>query len=179
MKTTVVDGRTVAIIELKSDKYQGLQAIIDVDDYPVVREYGWYPHRARDTFYAATNVGNGRGGWTTLLMHQLLTGYAMTDHIDQNKLNNRRSNLREATYSQNNANRGKCRIDTASKFKGVYRSATRLSKPWQSYIKVNRKPIYLGIYATEAEAAAAYDAAAIKYFGEFASLNFPGSGERA
>ncbi len=89
------------------------------------------------------------------------------DHINRNKLDNRRSNLRSATWSQNNANSNKPRNKTG--YKGVYPSKKR----WYANIQVNKVPIYIGSFKTPIEAALAYDEAAIKYFGEFASLNFP------
>ena len=81
------------------------------------------------------------------------------DHIDGNKLNNQRSNLRICTQSQNCANR------TAKGY-----SFNKRDKRWFSRIEVNHKKIYLGTFNTEAEAKEAYNQAKIKYFGEFAKI---------
>lgn len=85
------------------------------------------------------------------------------DHIDNDPSNNRISNLREASVSQNGAN---SRISKNNKagFKGVYQRG----KKYRAQIMVLRKKINLGTFNTAEEAASAYADAAIMYFGEFA-----------
>jgi V8-like Glu-specific endopeptidase len=88
------------------------------------------------------------------------------DHIDQDKSNNRIDNLRLSTVSLNLANRGKQRNNTSG-YKGVH-----LHKPngrWRAQIKVNGKVIKLGYFVDIQDAAMAYRAAAIFYFGEHAN----------
>jgi len=92
------------------------------------------------------------------------------DHRNLNGLDNRRSNLRVATPQQNRANSEK-HTAASSGFKGVAWHAH--SNRWQARIKVNGKQKWLGSYATQEEAARAYDREAIAAFGEFARLNFP------
>lgn len=86
------------------------------------------------------------------------------DHIDGNTSNNRLSNLRLATKSQNLANRGAPSVNTSG-FKGV---AARLGGGWRARIRVDGKNIELGTFYTPEEAHAAYIAAAVHHFGEFA-----------
>lgn len=93
------------------------------------------------------------------------------DHIDGDGLNNRRTNLRWATQSQNFANRRP--MEGTSKFKGV----SRFRRKWQVKVKLNRESHWVGLFDDEVEAAKAYDAAAIRLFGEYARLNFPGRKE--
>lgn len=95
------------------------------------------------------------------------------DHIDGNKANNRIDNLREATSSQNKTNRGKKvdRSKSSSQYKCV--EFWKRTGRYRAMIGVGRKNKHLGYYATEEEAARAYDAAALAHFGEFARLNFP------
>ncbi len=91
------------------------------------------------------------------------------DHINRDKLDNRIENLRPASRAQNSQNRDKYK-NSLSKYKGVC--------PWKSrfsaYIRVNKKQIHLGLFDSAKDAARVYDGAALKYFGEYARLNFPG-----
>lgn len=97
------------------------------------------------------------------------------DHINNDTLDNRLENLRLATISQNNMNtkglkqRRKKRPRPTSQYKGVSYS-TRYAK-WKASIHVDMKEIYLGRYESEQDAALAYNAAALFYYGEFATLN--------
>lgn len=87
------------------------------------------------------------------------------DHINRVKSDNRIVNLRLATPSENNANRGCMRFNTHGD-KGV----TRLpSGNWQAQIQFNKKNHYLGSFKEKADAIAAYAAAAIRFFGEYAN----------
>jgi len=100
----------------------------------------------------------------------------LVDHRNSNTLDNRRANLRLATHSQNSANKRK-RKNTSSRFIGVH-----LDKPsgrWYATLKKNGKRHWIGSYDNEIDAAHAYDAAAIKYHGEFAKLNFSEEIERS
>ena len=92
------------------------------------------------------------------------------DHIDKDKHNNCRSNLRIATQQQNNCNVGK-RIDNKSGYKGVY--FNKHANKYIAIIRVHGERIHLGCFIDAIEAAKAYDNAAIKYHGEFAAINFP------
>jgi hypothetical protein len=94
------------------------------------------------------------------------------DHINGNGLDNRRSNLRMVTPSQQQANRGKTTSTKTSKYKGVwYNKGNPGSCKWSANIVVDGKVIRIGSYETQLEGAKAYDAAAKKYFGEYARLN--------
>lgn len=85
------------------------------------------------------------------------------DHIDRDATNNRWSNLRLASTSQNAAN-SKLRSDNTTGFKGVYRTPYK----WTSFIKVMGKQIHLGNFDTALDAAKAYKRASRRYFGKFA-----------
>ena len=87
------------------------------------------------------------------------------DHVDGDGLNNRISNIREATRSENTRNQGNRKTNTSG-FKGVSRVSG--AKPYQARIRVNGKRISLGYHATAEAAHAAYCEAAKKYHGEFA-----------
>lgn len=90
---------------------------------------------------------------------------ALIDHRDLDRGNNRWSNLREATKSENMINRGAA-SNSKTGVKGVNKHSQCNS--YCAYICVNYKRIYLGSFKTIPEAKEAYDVAAKKYFGEFA-----------
>jgi hypothetical protein len=90
---------------------------------------------------------------------------ARLDHRDGVRINNRILNLREATVSQNAAN--KRRQKNISGFKGVQ---ARANNRWRALIEVNGKCLTLGTFGTPQQASAAYFAAAQKFYGEFARL---------
>ncbi len=89
------------------------------------------------------------------------------DHKNRNGLDNRISNLRVATSSQNQANKG-MRSDNTSGVKGVTWDAERCK--WLAAIHVNGKRIGLGRHDSIGDAAFAYREAAIKHFGDFANI---------
>jgi HNH endonuclease len=157
-------------VPLYGKKAAGRVARVDAGDFDLVMQYRWHigeqkniPGQLPHVAYAKTNAGGG------LRMHNLITGWLFVDHIDHNGLNNRRSNLREATKAQNAANERK-RPGCSSRYKGVIWQANR----WAARIEVGDEKRYLGRFISEEAAARAYDAAAREGFGEFACLNFPG-----
>jgi hypothetical protein len=112
-------------------------------------------------------------GGSLWLSHRLAWLYVFSewpreqiDHINGDRSDNRISNLREATLSQNASNR-KRRADNACGFKGVYRSARGR---FEARMRVNGQLKYLGHFNTAEEAHAAYCAAAYKLHGEFARV---------
>ncbi len=149
---------------------QGKIALIDNADLSLIEGHSWCTQKTRHHWYAITYVGSGHASRRRLTMHRLLMqspkGF-MIDHIDGNGLNNQRSNLRLATAAQNQSN--KRIVSGASRFKGVF--SEKRGRPWRAKIKVDGRQFSLGKFDHEADAARAYDRAALEHFGEFACTN--------
>ena len=147
---------------------RGFVTLVDDSDYRHLLGFSWNAH-TRDGFtYARTSYGNG---------HIYLHDYLMkppkgmvVDHINGDKLDNQRHNLRIATTAQNNYNTKKTE-NRSSQFKGVVWDKSR--NKWKAQIKLNGVNKALGRFDSEEDAARAYDAAAKDLFKEFACLNFP------
>jgi len=148
---------------------QGKYALVDDEDYEVFIQWKWCYYQegyaARKSDFIPRK---------TVLMHRKImqapTGMQV-DHINGDKLDNRRANLRLCTSQQNTLNQPKRRMETSSQYKGVCRD--KKTGRWRAMITVNGKQKSLGRFADEIDAAKAYDDAAIQHHGEFASINFP------
>lgn len=148
---------------------RGMVACVDDADWPLVSPYNWHVLRGRNTNYAVANVVRD-GRRSSLLMHRLIAGAGpsqQVDHRDLNGLNNQRGNIRLCTRSQNCSNADRRRRSTA--YKGISLREGRI----YARIQVEGKTLTLGRFETVEDAARAYDAAALRFFGEFARLNFP------
>lgn len=95
----------------------------------------------------------------------------LIDHINSNKLDNRKCNLRIVTPQQNNMNKKKTK-NTSSKYIGVYLDKNSKKNKWRASITFNRKVISLGVFENDIDAAKARDIATKQYFGEYGKLNF-------
>lgn len=141
--------------------------LVDESDYDSVKNYSW---NTNATGYAYAYVkGSGRKERKTVTMHRLLMNPKnglRVDHINRNKLDNRRSNLRICTNSQNAGN--SIGYSKKTKFKGLDLLPTGR---WRARINIDGKSIHLGVAATEQEAASMYDEAAVKHYGKFALTN--------
>jgi hypothetical protein len=161
-------------IPLVSRKYPGLFIIIDEADAELVLQYRWSPIVLPNGIYAETLLLLGRH----VYLHRFITsapdGFEV-DHINGDRLDNRRSNLRLATGNQNAYNVGLAATNTSG-YKGV--SFCKQTQRWRAQIRANKSHINIGRYMTKEEAARAYDAAARRHHGDFARLNFPEGDER-
>jgi hypothetical protein len=165
----LADGTVLVVLE-RRDKTL-LPCCIDGVDWPHVRGYRWHAQKNFNTFYVRTNVRTPNGKQATLRMHNLLLPDAkIVDHEDGSGLNNQRTNLRPATHAENIRNSRKDSDAITSKYRGVYRQK---GKKFRAQIMFNDTRKHLGMFVNEKDAARAYDAAALKYCGEFARLNFP------
>lgn len=151
----IIDQET-ASVELT----QGKWAIIDVADIPLVGKYKWCAvlFKRQNTYYALTSIREIPSDDAKLtMMHRFLMGAKDSeqhvDHDNGDTLNNRRSNLRFATRTQNLRNSQK-RKNASSQWKGVFFS--NKDKRWLAKIRVDKKQIVLGYFKSEIEAATAY-----------------------
>lgn len=138
-------------------------AIVDDEDFARLKDYNW---QKSTNGYAIRSVGTNK-----VYMHQevLPTPAGIyADHINSNRLDNRRSNLRAASHSQNGQRR-KVQVNNSTGYRGVSQSP----HGWRAQIYINNKRISLGYYKDVAAAARAYDRGAVKYFGANAATNFP------
>jgi hypothetical protein len=161
-------------VPLYGRKAAGRVALVTDEDYDLVMQFRWNVYEAERPSgrvngpYART-VYTRAGKRITLKMHQLITGYPQTDHIDHDGLNNQRQNLRPATTSQNAAN-ARPRSGT-SRYRGV--AWNKAQRKWTATRNVNGVSKFLGYFESEVEAAQVADRAAIAEYGEYANLNFP------
>lgn len=142
----------------------GEEIEVDEDLLRLLQLFNWYKTK---NGYISGNI----------LLHRLVLEaprHLVVDHINRNKLDNRKSNLRLATQSQNQMNiakRGRTKTEKPqSKYKGVSRSTYNPAK-WTATIKINKKNTYLGTFKTEEEAACAYNQAALQEYSQYALLN--------
>lgn len=158
-------------------------ALVDDDDYPLLSRFKW--QRAGAAGYAATTIETVMGANNTIYMHRMiLGGFSMVDHINLNPLDCRKSNLRRATWQENQWNKGKpkgCKHGkTTSKYKGVSRVESKTKGVrWFASIKhvapgahkSTGKLIRIGYFNSEDEAARAYNRKVVELRGEWAWLN--------
>jgi hypothetical protein len=152
---------------------QGKFALVDDEDYNVLSKLKWHLQPNKKKEYAAHSrsysTKSGGRSCETILMHKFITGRRGADHRDGNGLNNQKHNLRKATASQNNMNKGKMSVPCTSKYKGV--SFYKITGKWVASICVKGKRYHLGYFDKEIDAARAYNKAALLYHGNFARLN--------
>ena len=159
-------------------------AIVDDELYDELKKYNW---SLSNHGYAQRGTYNN-GKVSVIPMHRQIMGLTFgdnkcVDHINGNRLDNRKSNLRICTRAENSHNM-KISKRNKSGAKGVLHVTIKVKRKsgklytkeyWRASITLNRKNIYLGFFPYNCEgfqeAKTAYNEAAIKYFGKFARLN--------
>ena len=141
----------------------GHECLID-DEYEYLSSWKW---KMSSKGYVCCEVTKKR----VFLHHIILPKMdgLFCDHINGNRADNRKSNLRYVTPKQNTWNR-KRHKGGSSQYKGVRLEA---GKYWRAKIRIDGVQTWLGYFETEEDAARAYDVAAKEAFGEYARLNFP------
>lgn len=150
---------------------QGKFALVDDEDFEYLMQWKWYfcNGYAKRVKY----LGGGRHNEKKehIFMHRIINNTPkgiLTDHINGDKLDNRKINLRSCTNEQNVHNSRKPkRKNLTSRYKGVYRGKSS----WIAQIRINKKLSYIGSFKTEIEAAEAYNNKTLEIRGEFGYLN--------
>jgi hypothetical protein len=142
---------------------QNKVALIDEDMFEYLSQWKWYCNRG----YAVRHVYRD-GKRILLMMHRVVAQVPEdmeTDHINLNKLDNQRHNLRSCNSAQNQANKPISKVNTSG-YKGVYWH--KPTQRWRACIRFHRKRIYLGLFIDIEDAARAYNEKAKELYGEFA-----------
>lgn len=144
----------------------GKYALVDDQDFEALSLYKWW---LSANGYAYTKPYKSRGFYMHRLILGITDGNIDVDHVNHKKLDNRRSNLRSCTRSQNSWNSLlQCR-SKSSRYKGVCWDKRR--KKWVAYINQYGKRKYLGYFKLEDQAALAYNEMASNLHGDFALIN--------
>lgn len=152
----------------------GRIAFVDLSDWDRVRQYSWrwsWNSANKKYGYVVATMPRSAPVRGTITLHRFLLNSPKdkhVDHVNGDRLDNRRANLRLASRSQNGFNVVK-RVPSSSQFKGVI----RWNGAWRAQISVSKKFKHLGIFKDEWRAALAYDLAAAAIEPEFARTNFP------
>lgn len=137
----VLDKNDVTIIKIVLlDKYQNFinYCIIDKEDYEKVKDYKWYSGSGD---YCVTKGIRKDSGVDICCV--IFNNFEVYDHINNNRLDNRKCNLRQVTQQQNAMNMGKKYTNTSGVTGVQYYKADRVVK-WDAKITYKYKPIYLG-----------------------------------
>lgn len=138
-------------IKLTKGKY----ALVDDFNFEWLNQWKW---QLSTSGYAIRKEGK-----KIIRMHRLVNftpSWLFTDHINQNKLDNRRGNLRIVTKSQNGFNRGKPKSNSSG-IKGVYWD--KFTNKWRAEIKIFYKKISLGRFTNLEDAVLARKKGESKY----------------
>lgn len=146
-------------------KINEIDILIDKELYYDIIQYKWH---VNNYGYVIANINK-----KDIRLHRYIMNYSeddFIDHINGDKLDNRKSNLRIATPQQNSRNTSS-RKNSTSQYLGVYFDKSR--NKFLARISINNTAINLGRFVNEIDAAKARDKASKKHFGDFARLNFP------
>ena len=163
---------------------QGLYALVDSVDAPMVREFTWHLKTQAsqpDRLYAQTTFRTRAGEKRSIVLHRFIADAApgeIVDHVSGDTLDCRRKNLRRTSSRGNATNITQSKNQKQGGFKGV--SWNKNAGKWEAHIAAGpvresgrKGKIHLGLFDDPKKAARAYDAAARECYGEFAALNFP------
>lgn len=143
---------------------KGESFIFDTKYLDAIRKHNWFINNG----YVGTNISDDRGKQRRLSLHQLVLGKKdgyIIDHINRDRTDNRKKNLRHVTYKQNSMNRSPKTL-SASGNKGIY----KVNNKWRACIWISGKRKHLGYFDTKEEAIKSREEAELKHFREFAPI---------
>ena len=149
----------------------GGTALVDESSYSFINRWSWQRHTKGYAYRSFTYGRKGERRCIQIYMHRLIARAKkgqQVDHINGDRLDNRKSNLRICSSSENAMNRKK-QSGFSSRYKGVSWNS-EISK-WVAQIKIKGDQLSLGSFVNEISAAKAYNKAAKIHFGEFACIN--------
>lgn len=152
--TVIFKENYVEVYTVKGDMF-----LVDTDDYEKIKEKCWHMTKHG---YISTHEGKKE-----IKLHRFITNCPsgmLVDHINQNKADNRKCNLRIVNHSQNNMNKPIQKNNTTSATGVFFRKA---NKKWIAKITIKGISYYLGSFALKEDAIVARKKAEIKYFGDY------------
>ena len=147
----------------------GEKILIDNDDYKWAKYFSWTVTWGSVNKNVASVRTYETGFRLCRVIMEVVNGQ-IVDHVNGNGLDNQKNNLRICTRRENLFNKKKY-LSGKNRFKGVYKRKLIYKNTWEARINFNKKPIYLGDFSNEIDAAKAYNERAKKLYGQFAKLN--------
>lgn len=157
-------------IKLTQNKY----TIVDDENFNHLNIFKWLVSKKSHRYYAGRTVWNKKTKTKRMVyMARYILNASknkVVDHINGNTLDNRKSNLRLCSNTENIRN-SKIGLRNKTGYKGVCKINRSLTKRYLAQINIKGKNTKLGYFKTAKEAAVAYNKAAIKHYKEFAKIN--------
>jgi hypothetical protein len=162
MPNKIIKFKDYALLECTDSNYNNKYTKIDLDDVERVSKYKW-------TIDKSTNYVRTSSNGKNFKLHRFILRYddnLFIDHINNNRLDNRKNNLRIVTPKQNALNSSLCKNNTSS-YKGIHKQKSK----WVVRIRYNNSTLYLGWYKSFKEALIVRISEEIKLYKEFANYN--------